>query len=59
MIVLQAADRPSLMLQSMVGSCCVAHFIIHRPAAVVWRHTVIALVTPVFVQSGQRQQRNL
>ena len=39
MIVLQAADRPSSTLQSMVGSCCVAHSIIHPPAAVVWCHT--------------------
>ena len=59
-LVLQAAARPPSMLPSMVG-CCVPTPLstAPTPAAFVQRHTIIAVLAPVFVQSGQRQQRIL
>jgi hypothetical protein len=59
-LVLKAAARPPSTLPSMV-CCCVPTLLstAPTPAAFVQRHAVVAVLAPVFVQSGQRRQRIL
>ena len=57
---LKAAARPPSMLPSMVD-CCVPTPLstAPTPAAFVRRHAVVAVLAPVFLQSGQRRQQIL
>ena len=59
-LVLKAAAHPPSTLPSIVG-CCVPTLLstAPTPAAFVRRHAVVAVLAPVFVQSGQRRQRIL
>ena len=54
-LVLQAAAHLPLTLPSMVG-CCVPTPLstAPTPAAFVRRHAIVAVLVPIFVQSGQR-----